>query len=151
MRLKFDCRHDSPGQGLVELLVVLGLAGILAGGAVPGIRRISREWELWGCAHMLENSLQWARMHAISANDSLALIIDEDGRRFYWTDPEGRRYENSVRTLPAGVRIASSPRRPLRFYQHGNAVPAGTFVVQGAAGSYRVIVNVAGRIRMQRD
>ncbi len=143
--------HRSRGQGVVELLVVLGLAGIVAGGAAPGIRRISQEWELWGSAHMLETSLQWARLHAISSNDSLALMIDENGRRFYWVDAGGVRYDNSVRQLPAGVRIVQSPRRPLRFYQHGNAVPAGTFVVQGAAGTYRVVVNVGGRIRMQRD
>lgn len=151
MKGRIAFSRSNRGQGLVELLVVLGLVGIVAGGAAPGIRRINQEWELWGCAHMLENSLQWARMHAISTNDSLALMIDEGGRRFYWLDPDGTRYENSVRYLPAGVRIVQSPRRPLRFYQHGNAVPAGTFVVQGAAGSYRVVVNVTGRIRMQRD
>jgi prepilin-type N-terminal cleavage/methylation domain-containing protein len=139
------------GFGLVELLIVLGLTGILAASAVPGIHRINQEWALWGGARLLESSLLWARTHAIAANDSLVLVIDAGGRRFYWQDPSGARYDYSVRNFPAGVRIVQSPRRPLRFFQHGNAVPAGTFVIQGEAGVYRVVVSVRGRIRVQRD
>jgi Tfp pilus assembly protein FimT len=101
---------------------------------------------------MVETSLQWGRSHAIAANTGLVLIVDSDGKRFYWTDAyTGDRYEGTVRYLPVGIRITSSPRRPLRFYQRGNAVPAGTFVVQGEAGSWRVIVSPSGRIRTQRD
>jgi Tfp pilus assembly protein FimT len=133
------------------VLVVLGLLGIVAGGATPGIHRINQEWALWGGARLVESSLLWARTHAISANDSLIFIVDEGGRRFYWSNPEGKRYENSIRYLPAGVCITQSPRKPLRFFQHGNAVPAGTFVIQGQAGTYRVVVSVMGRIRVQRD
>jgi hypothetical protein len=93
----------------------------------------------------------WARMHAISANDSLVLIIDNGGRRFYWQEPGGTRFEASIRTLPFGVVIIQSPRKPVRFFPRGNAVPAGTFVLQNPAGSYRVVVSAAGRIRVQRD
>jgi len=139
------------GVGLIELLVVLGLAGIAAGGAVPGIHRIQQEWALWTGAHMVESSLLWARAHAISANDSLLLIVDPDGRGFYWQDPDGTRYDTSVRSLPTGVCIVQSPKRSLRFYQHGNTAPAGTFVLQNDAGTYRVIVSILGRVRVVRD
>jgi len=139
------------GQGLLETLVVLGLIGIMAGSAVPGIHRMNQEWALWGGVRLLESSLLWARTHAITSNDSLILVISPDGRSFFWQEPGGARYETSVRYFPAGVRIVASPRRPLRFFQRGNAAPAGTFVVQGEAGSYRVVVSILGRIRVQRD
>lgn len=139
------------GFGLAELLFVLMLMGIMAGYAAPGVHRIRQEWSLYGSARMVESSLLWGRTHAIAANDSLAFIIDGNGRRFYWLTPEGLRYENSVRYLPAGVCITQSPAKPLRFYQHGNAAPAGSYVIQGAAGKYRVVVNIMGRIRVQRD
>jgi hypothetical protein len=107
---------------------------------------------LWGGVRMVETSLWWGRNHAISGNMSLAFIVDRDGTRFYWTDARtGDRYEGTVRHLPGRIRITGSPRRPLRFYQRGNAVPAGTFVVEGEAGSIRVIVSPSGRIRTQRS
>ncbi len=142
--------RGSKGFGLVELLVVLGLAGVAAGTAVPGIHRMQQEWALWGGTHMLETSLLWARGYAISSNDAMVLIIEPDGRRFYWQDPGGIRYAFSARQLPEGVRIVGAPRRPLRFYQHGNAAPAGTFVLQNEVGTYRVIVSVMGRVRIAR-
>jgi type II secretory pathway pseudopilin PulG len=139
------------GIGVVEVLVVLALLGVMAGGAVPGVHRINQEWALLGGTRMIESSLLWARMRAIAANDSLAFIIEQEGKLFYWREPDGTKISSTEHWLPAGIRIISSPKKPLRFYQHGNAVPAGTFVVQGAAGTYRVIVNVQGRIRIQRD
>jgi hypothetical protein len=122
----------------------------MAAGAVPGAQRIRQEWELWGSAHLVESSLLWARAHAIATNDSLIFIIDQNGSRFYWIEPGGTRYEDSVHYLPAGIRIIQSPQKSLRFYQHGNAVPAGTFVLQGPPGTYRVIVNMMGRVRVLR-
>ncbi len=137
---------------LVECLVTLTLAGVVLTAAVPGVQRMTQSFALSGATRMVEMSLQWGRSHAISANTSLAFIVDSDGKRFYWADGHsGERFEGTVRYLPARVRIASSPRRPLRFYQKGNAVPAGTFVIQGDAGTSRVIVNPAGRIRTQKD
>jgi Tfp pilus assembly protein FimT len=136
---------------LAEALIVLGLIGIMASGAVPGMHRIQQEWMLFGATRVVESSLLWGRMRAIAANDALIFMVDDDGRRCYWQEVDGTRIESTVRALPAGVRIASAPRKPLRFYQHGNAVPSGTFLVQGTAGSYRVVVSVQGRIRTQRD
>jgi hypothetical protein len=48
------------------------------------------------------------------------------------------------------VRITAAPRRPLRFFQHGNAAPAGTYLLQGERGAFRVVVNPMGRIRIQK-
>ena len=143
--------RNNSGTGLVEMLVVLGLISIIAGVAAPGAQRMHQEWVLWGSAHALESSLFWARTHAISHNDSLALIIEPGGKRYYWQDADGARYDYSIRNLAAGVSIVQSPRRSLSFFPRGTAVPAGTFVLESPAGTYRVVVSSLGRIRIQRD
>ena len=140
------------GVSLVELIIVLVGACILLAAAVPSLDRLHREWTLWGAARLLERSLQWGRMHAVATNSSLALEIDPDGRSFHWIDPGGGEpYLSTVRRLPGRIRIAGSPSRSLRFFPRGNAAPAGTFVLQGEGGSYRVVVNLAGRIRLERN
>ncbi len=140
------------GVTLIEVLIILSCAGVLLTVAVPNFNHLQQQWTLWGGAHLLESSLQWGRAHAVSANTSMMLTVEEGGRRFYWSDGySGERLDGTIRDLPGHVRITSSPRRPLRFYQHGNAAPAGTYVVQSEAGSYHVVVSPGGRIRVQRD
>jgi hypothetical protein len=148
---KLAARPNPAGIGLMELLVTITCCSVLIVVGVPNLNRLSQEFSLKGGVQLLEASLLWGRMHAISANTSLMLVVEPAGRVFYWVDPvSGARYEGSVRTLPAHVRIAAAPRRPLRFFQHGNAAPAGTYMVQGDTGAFRVVVNTMGRIRIQK-
>jgi Tfp pilus assembly protein FimT len=140
------------GVTLVEVTVVLACASILLLMAAPGLGRLQDEWSLWGAANLLESGMQWARMHAIVTNSSVVLQVDQDGCGFHWSDPDtGQAYENSIRRFGTGVRITAAPGKPVRFYPRGNTVPAGTYVIRGRAGQYRVVVNPAGRIRLQRD
>jgi len=119
--------------------------------SLPNLNRLQQEWSLWGAARLIESSLQWGRTHAVTANTSMVFVVADGGQGFYWMDGySGEKYDRSHCGLPGQVYISSSPRKPLRFYQHGNAVPAGTFVIKGEAGQYRVVVNAGGRIRVQR-
>jgi hypothetical protein len=91
-------------------------------------------------------------MYAITANAPMLFEVDENRLKFHWTDPvTGDPFEDSIRHLARGVRISKCPKRPLRFYQHGNAAPAGTYVLKNQAGSYSVVVTPGGRIRFQKN
>jgi Tfp pilus assembly protein FimT len=147
--------NEKPSQDsgitLIELLIVLMGTAILLSAATPGIIQLENEWTLWGGVHMLEVSLQWGRMHAVSYNTSFLFEV-VDVRTFCWMDPvTNTPYAGSLRQLPAGLSIVSYPRRPLRFYPHGNAAPSGTYTINGAAGSYSIVVAPGGRIRVQRN
>jgi len=136
----------------MECLVVLVLTGILATVAVPNIHRLKLEWSLWGGMETLEAALQWGRMHAVTSNAPLIFSVSGDGRSCYWLDAQTKdAVRNSSRTFPAGLKITSAPKSPLRFYQHGNAAPAGTFIITGEAGSWSVIVSPGGRIRAEKN
>jgi prepilin-type N-terminal cleavage/methylation domain-containing protein len=140
------------GFSLVELILVLACAGILLSAAVPNLSRLQQQWTLWGSVRILETSLQWGRMKAIASNSPVIFEVDSLKQEFYWRDAvSGDSFTASVRCFPRGVRFMVTPRRALRFYQHGNAVPAGTFTIESAAGSYSVIVSPGGRIRTQKN
>jgi Tfp pilus assembly protein FimT len=140
------------GYSLAELVMVLACAVILLATAAPNVAHLQREWTLWGDARMLETSLQWGRMRAISTNTPLLFEVDDVGRKFQWVDPDtGSSYAGSVRHLSNGVRFTAYPKRSLRFYQHGNAAPAGTYTIKSQTGSYSVVVAPGGRIRLQRN
>ncbi len=144
-------RHAG-GISLIEMAVVLACFCVILSVALPNLEKLNQEWTLWGGALLVEGSLQWGRMYAISANTSVAFEIDAGGRRFYWANPTtGEVYDNTIRDLPGNIRVVSSPSRPLRYFPRGTAAPAGTFILRGDAGQYRVVVNPAGRVRMQRD
>ena len=145
-------RDAAAGYSLVEMMIVVALATVLLTATVPGIARLQQEWALWGAARVLESSMQWGRMHAVASNASVIFYADDVLQEFYWADAaSGEPYDRSLRHLPHGVRIEAAPRRPLRFYPHGNAAPAGTYTVAGEAGSYSVVVTPGGRIRTQKN
>jgi prepilin-type N-terminal cleavage/methylation domain-containing protein len=142
----------SQGFSLAEMMIVIACTAILLAAAVPNMAHLQKEWVLWNSAKSVEVSLQWGRMQAIASNAPLLFEIDESRRKFYWVDPEsGQLYANSIRQLSGAILITAFPRRPLRFYQHGNAAPAGTYTIEGEAGSYSVVVSPGGRIRFQRN
>jgi len=79
------------------------------------------------------------------------LEVNSEGTSTGWRDPEtGSIYNAHVCFLPPGVRIVSAPSKPLRFFPRGNAAPAGSYVLKNGAGSYRVVVSPAGRIRVEK-
>ena len=144
--------NGQTGFTLTELLIVVAITAIIVTFAVPGFVRIQKEWSLWGSARMVETSLQWGRMRAISSNSPVLFEVGEDGRRFMWRDPAtGEVFAATDWSVNSGSHIASSPRTPLRFYPRGNAVPGGTYIVEGETGSYSIIVTPGGRIRFQKN
>jgi hypothetical protein len=126
-------------------------AAILLVAALPAFDHLHQAWSLWTGTRLMETTLQWGRFHSIAANASLILEVDAEGTCACWRDPEtGNVYGEGVCYLPKGVRIVSAPSRPLRFFPRGNAAPAGSYVVRNGAGSFRVVVSPAGRIRVEK-
>jgi Tfp pilus assembly protein FimT len=140
------------GYSLAELMAVLACIGVLFSVAAPSVTHWQKEWTLWGCTRNLETSMQWGRLHAISFNAPILFEIDAVRQKYYWKDPQnGYLHSETIRNLPRGVRIVGYPKRSLRFYQHGNAAPAGTFTLESETGSYSVVVSPGGRIRIQKN
>lgn len=140
-----------PGFSLVEATVLSACAMLVLLASVPAVERLHQAWSLRAGTCLVESTLQWGRLHAITANASLMLEVDPAGKSTAWRDPEsGSAYDTAACHLPSDVRIVSAPSKPLRFFPRGNAAPAGSYVLKNRAGSYRVVVSPAGRIRVER-
>lgn len=151
-RKKTENGRIKTGFSLYELLIVVAITAAIVAFAAPGFVRMQKNWSLWGSARTVETSLQWGRMRAIASNSPVIFEIDEDGCRFMWRDSAtGDIFAASAQSMTGGARIVSAPRTPLRFYPRGNAVPGGTYRVEGETGSYSIIVTPGGRIRFKKD
>ena len=140
------------GYTLCELIIALACVTALLAATVPDVYHIQEEWRLWESAHVLRNSLQWGRMHAVSVNSSMMLQIEDNGRKLLWVESSsGIQYKNSEQHLPGRIRIVEFPKHPLHFHPRGNAVPGGTYKVQGNSGAYYVVVSPGGRIRIEKE
>ncbi len=88
----------------------------------------------------------------IASNTPVIFRSDDVRQEFYWEDAaSGEPYARSLRSLPRGIRFVATPRRPVRFYPHGNAAPAGTYTLAGDVGSYSIVIAPGGRIRLQKN
>ena len=99
-----------PGFSLAETAVLTACIMLVLLASVPAVERLHKAWTLRAGTCLMESTLQWGRLHAISANVSLILEVDAEGKSTGWRDPEtGNTYDTGVCHLPADVRIVSAP------------------------------------------
>ena len=108
MRLRHFARHHSPSFSLIELLVVLAIAGILATLAIPSITGMTRSYQLNATSDLVINQLALARQAALS-NSRLVQV------RLYYLPDYGQD--------PAGTRTVY---RAIQSFTEGDPPPTGT-------------------------
>jgi hypothetical protein len=55
----------------------------------------------------------------------------------------------ALHTLAPGITFQTVPSRAVVFHPWGTASPAGSYVIGGTAGKYRVLVHLTGRVRIE--
>jgi prepilin-type N-terminal cleavage/methylation domain-containing protein len=142
------------GFSLLELLVVVALASVLAGiGALnhhamqPGLR-------LGMAARQVVMELKVARMHAVARNVNHRVVFPGGGTSYQRQRKAGSVYidEGTPVALPPGIVIAgcNAVASAIGFRPRGNAATFGTVTIQNTRGeTRRIIVDIAGEVRVQ--
>ena len=138
--------EEARGFNLLDLLIVLALLLVVMTMSLEQLSSLSDKAQLQMAAHTLLSELQRARGLAISQNLAIRFEI-RDSPVVYGFGPTPT--PSIWKPLGSGIEVARMPRRPIQFHSRGTAAPGGSIELVNRAGSARIIVNLAGRTRIE--
>lgn len=138
------------GFTLVELLIAIAIAAILAAIAIPHTGTIVNTYRLNGAARVVWSDLQNAKMTAIKTNQSITVTFDNTTTHSYPrpNDPRGLFTRNLANDYP-GVTISYTGGSSMSFNSRG-MVPVGdvgTVRVMLAGRTKQITIAWTGRIQ----
>lgn len=141
------------GFSLLELVVVLSLASILAGISALAHQRLRPGLNLSLAARQLLMDLKLARMRAVAehVNHRIVFLGGSASYRAQHRTASGYQDEGQPVPLPAGIVIGDCTARDhaIMFVPRGNAGSFGTVTLRNERGDVRrVTVDIAGQIRV---
>jgi general secretion pathway protein H len=134
--------HAQGGFTLLELLVVLAIAGLDLTLEIPNVGRHVGRPELAAAARELASELRLARSRAISENRPAVVVADVEAAAF------GSPERGTVRRLPHGIGLAIATTTDqmaggsgsIRFYPDGTSSGGGVALTHDGL-RYEVLVN----------
>jgi prepilin-type N-terminal cleavage/methylation domain-containing protein len=150
MEPKDQERSLQSGLSLLELLVAVSVAVVLAGIAAPLIPAQYRQYQLSAAAQQVAGDLTRARMKAIG--ESAAHRLSLGSTSYYMESASGTGYqtEGGTVSLPKGTSLQSAPSN-IEFNPIGLLLAASTVnvVVTNGERSKTVTVSELGRVTIQ--
>ncbi len=133
-------RHEAKGFTLLELVVAVGILGILLAIAVPGVAGYLRSARLQGSAQTLASDLHYARSLATSQRSTFAVAFAADSYSVVRVSPPTTVL---TRRLPDGVAVAAPDTTS--FFPWG-LTQAATFTLSDAGRSSTVNLLATGSV-----
>lgn len=133
-------RTRCDGFSLVELMIVLAFACVMAAIAVPGLAAMYNNYSTIFAAQEVTSQLHFAKMRAVSSNEPLRVSFAADGYRVQLADGTTLR---GPLGLPTGMSLNTSDGGDAVTFPGGFVTfqPNGTIPVSGngSAGRVRLI------------
>jgi general secretion pathway protein H len=114
--------RSSRGFSLVELLIVILLAGVILAISVPEIQRSLGSSRLRTSAVQLASELNYARTISVSRNSIYRVQLHNGNRTFQIVDPQDPENPPRIRKrLERGIAFSALPASPVQFFPRGHA------------------------------
>ncbi len=141
------------GLTLLELVIVLSIASVLAGTTVLAHQALRPGLILSMAARQVVMDLKIARMRAVTDHVSYRLRFPGGSGTYQAQRKSGTGYDDEGRPvpLPQGIIVVDCTGRDqsISFVPRGNAGSFGTVTIGNARGEARHIsVNIAGQVRV---
>ena len=131
---------------LIESCVSVAILTAGAMIAVPSLIRARESYQLDAAARQVAGKMLLTRVKAIAGSrDCRIRLLSDVSLIIECQDPIWHLEESFV--PPRGLRMTATASP--EFHRHGNVSPAATIVVWNGGRSKRVIVNIAGRVRLE--
>ncbi len=137
----FRIPHSALGMTLVELLVVLGVIGIILAISVPGLAGYAKQLRLKAATRQTVGLLSLARSLAISSRAEHTVVVNPEQGTIQIVN------EATGETLEQTVRVPSSVTVELESGGEPSPTLSLTFRASGALAGRTVLVHLADRDR----
>ena len=157
---RFDDRDAAAGRlaghgfSLLELVVVLSVASVLAGIGVLSHHALRPRLDLRDAARQVVMDLKVARLRAAAENVNHRIVFTDGGGTYQPQRKSGSSYTNTAPpvALPQGIVVAdcTANGNAIGFKPRGNAATFGTVTIRNRLGEARqIVVDIAGQVRVQ--
>ncbi len=141
------------GFSLLECVIALSIAAVLAGGAVLAHQAIRPQLDLGQGARQVMMDLKVARMRAVTGHATYRVLFGDGDATYQPQRRNGNAYvdDGAPIALPRGIAIVdcNTHDHSISFVPRGNAGSFGTITLRNPQGdTRRVSVNIAGQIRV---
>jgi len=136
------------GKTLTELLVVVGIVGIVAGMALPSFMNLNSRTQVRCVAEEVASELRLAKQLALTNHDRVRIVVDLDQRELITQFVRSGLTHHVYRYSDKNLVIEEPSAGPeIIFHPSGRSATATTVHIRGQEGqTQKLTVSITGRV-----
>ncbi len=139
------------GFSLVETLTVMAIVGLVSALAIPNLMALNARMQVETFAKQISSELRWARQWAISRQDRVRLVFDQDRQAIVVQVGSDRVQHHLLSYQHKGLEIDEPSAGPdVVFHPSGRSATATTIRFRNGHGyAHTITVSLTGRVAIR--